>query len=76
MKEERVEECLMSWGKLFQMWGPKCEKVRKPLAEKCSGKLVFCDKCDALIDPVVQETLCLVLQHERTAPRETGEAAE
>ena len=53
----------------------KCEK---PLAEKCSGKLVFCDKCpsDALIDPVVQETLCLVLQHERTAPRETGEAAE
>ena len=27
---ERVAECLMSWGRLFQMWGPKCEKVRKP----------------------------------------------
>ena len=22
LKEERVEECLMSWGRLFQMWGP------------------------------------------------------
>ena len=30
LKEERVAECLMSWGRLFQMWGPKCEKVRKP----------------------------------------------
>ena len=20
----------MSWGRLLQMWGPKCEKVRKP----------------------------------------------
>ena len=20
----------MSWGRLFQMWEPKCEKVRKP----------------------------------------------
>ena len=30
MKEERVAECLMSWGRLLQMWGPKCEKVRKP----------------------------------------------
>ena len=20
----------MSWGRLFQMWGPKCEKMRKP----------------------------------------------
>ena len=20
--EERVAECLMSWGRLFQMWGP------------------------------------------------------
>ena len=30
LEEERVAECLMSWGRLFQMWGPKCEKVRKP----------------------------------------------
>ena len=30
LKEERVAECLISWGRLFQMWGPKCEKVRKP----------------------------------------------
>ena len=30
LKEERVAECLMSLGRLFQMWGPKCEKVRKP----------------------------------------------
>ena len=29
MKEERVAECLMSWGRLIQMWGPKCEKVQK-----------------------------------------------
>ena len=28
--EKRIAECLMSWGRLFQMWGPKCEKVRKP----------------------------------------------
>ena len=27
---ERVAECLMSWGRLLQMWGPKCKKVRKP----------------------------------------------
>ena len=27
LKEERVAECLMSWGRLFQMWGPRCEKV-------------------------------------------------
>ena len=20
----------MSWGRLFQMWGTKCEKMRKP----------------------------------------------
>ena len=20
---------MMSWGRLYQMWGPKCEKVRK-----------------------------------------------
>ena len=20
----------MSWGRLFQRWGPKCEKMRKP----------------------------------------------
>ena len=26
---ESSRECLMSWGRLFQMWGPKCEKVRK-----------------------------------------------
>ena len=26
----RVAECLMSWGRLFQMWGLKCEKVRNP----------------------------------------------
>ena len=25
LKEERVAECLMSWGRLFQMWGLKCE---------------------------------------------------
>ena len=30
LKEERVAECLMSWGRLFQMWGQKCEKVPKP----------------------------------------------
>ena len=30
LKEERVAECLKSWGRLFQMWGPKCDKVRKP----------------------------------------------
>ena len=31
LKEERVAECLMGGGgeELFQMWGPKCEKVRK-----------------------------------------------
>ena len=29
-KEERVAECLMSWGRLFHMWGPKCDKVQKP----------------------------------------------
>ena len=29
-KEERVAECLMSWGRLFQMWEPNREKVRKP----------------------------------------------
>ena len=29
-KKGRVAECLMSWGRLLQMWGPKCEKVRKP----------------------------------------------
>ena len=22
LKEERAAECLMSWGRLFQMWGP------------------------------------------------------
>ena len=37
LKEERVAECLMSWGKLLQMWGPKSEKVRKPW-----GLLFFC----------------------------------
>ena len=30
MKEERVAECLMFWERLFQTWGPKSEKVRKP----------------------------------------------
>ena len=30
-KEERVTECLMFWGKFFQLWGPKYEKVRKHL---------------------------------------------
>ena len=29
-KEKKVAECLMSWGRLFQMQGPKCVKVRKP----------------------------------------------
>ena len=27
---EGRESSLMSWGRLFQMWRPKCEKVRKP----------------------------------------------
>ena len=27
---EGRESSLMSLGRLFQMWGPKCEKVRKP----------------------------------------------
>ena len=30
LKEERAAECLMSCGRLFQRWGPKCEKMRKP----------------------------------------------
>ena len=30
LKEERVAECLMSWGRLFQMLGPMCEMARKP----------------------------------------------
>ena len=30
LKEERVAECLMSCGRVFQRWGPKCEKIRKP----------------------------------------------
>ena len=30
LKEEIVAECLMSRGRLFHMWGPKCENVRKP----------------------------------------------
>ena len=30
LKEERVAECLISWWRLFQMWGPKCENERKP----------------------------------------------
>ena len=29
LKEEIVAECLISWGRLFSMLGPKCEKVRK-----------------------------------------------
>ena len=33
LKEERIAECLMSWGRLFQMLGPKCEKVQKPWVE-------------------------------------------
>ena len=34
LKEERIAECLMSCGRLFQMCGPKCEKVRKPWASR------------------------------------------
>ena len=30
LKEEKVAECLMSWGRLFQMGRSKCEKVQKP----------------------------------------------
>ena len=30
LKDDRVEQCLMSRGSEFQMWGPKQEKVRKP----------------------------------------------
>ena len=33
LKEEREAEFLMSWGRLFQMWGPKCDKTRKPWVE-------------------------------------------
>ena len=28
MEEQRVAECLMAWERLFQIWGPKCEKVK------------------------------------------------
>ena len=28
-KDDRVEQCLRSYGSEFQMWGPKQEKVRK-----------------------------------------------
>ena len=30
LKKERVAlaECLMSWERLFQIWGPKCERWR------------------------------------------------
>ena len=31
-------ECLMSWGRLFQMWGPKCEKVWKLLSLPSEAK--------------------------------------
>ena len=31
LKEERVAECLMSCGRLFQRWGPKCEKNTKDM---------------------------------------------
>ena len=27
---EGSESSMMSWGRLFQMWGPTCEKVQKP----------------------------------------------
>ena len=28
MEEQRVAECLMAWERLFQIWLPKCEKVK------------------------------------------------
>ena len=31
LKKERVAECLMSCGRLFQRWGPKCEKNTKDM---------------------------------------------
>ena len=42
LKEERVAECLTSWGRLFQVWGPKCEKVRKPIIYSARFSVAVC----------------------------------
>ena len=31
MKEERVAECLVSWGRWFQMWGAKVRESAKAM---------------------------------------------
>ena len=42
--EERVGECLMSFGRLFQMWGPKCKKSAKTMSSAVK-ELEFEDAC-------------------------------
>ena len=38
----RKRECLVSWGRLFQIWGPKCEKVRKPWVLSLNRRVWAC----------------------------------